>query len=186
MGEHGSQEIRGVQVPHDWPVKKRGDEDQGVRTLQHLLNHHGSTLAPDGVFGRATEEAVIAFQTSGSLPADGLVNGATWEGLVVELAMGDSGEAVKALQVQLYVRGTIPTVDGEFGPRTDISVRRFQVFLNLQADGVARTPTWRTLVATEYVPMAGQGPGRDLQGEDDWRARLLAKIRPTGPNFKLE
>lgn len=165
-----------------WPAKQRGDRDQAVRTLQHLLNHHGAALEPDGVFEAGTEAEVRRFQAAGDLPADGAVGPATWEALVVDVAHGDRGEAVKALQVQLYVRGTVPTVDGEFGVRTDISVRRFQVFRGLPADGVVRTGTWRTLLATEYVPMAGGEAGSDLAGENDWRAQLLKKIRPAGPN----
>jgi hypothetical protein len=31
--------------------------------------------------------------------------------------------------------------------------------------------------------MAGGDAGVALEGENDWRTRLLAKIRPTGPNF---
>lgn len=167
----------------EWPVKQLGDQDQAVRSLQHLLNFHGATLEPDGVFGEATQAAVKEFQTAHALPDDGVVVPATWQALVTDVANGDSGEAVKAAQVQLYVRGTLPTVDGVFGIKTDISVRRFQVFRGLEGTGIVNTDTWRTLLATEYVPMAGGDAGVALEGENDWRTRLLAKIRPTGPNF---
>lgn len=167
----------------EWPVKQVGDQDQAVRTLQHLLNFHGSSLEPEGVFGEATGAAVKRFQVGHSLTDDGVAGPLTWAALVVEVANGDSGEAVKAAQVQLYVRGTLPTVDGVFGVRTDISVRRFQVFRGIAGDGVVNAATWRTLLATEYVPMAGGDAGVALEGENDWRAKLLAKIRPTGPNF---
>ncbi|MEX0789234.1 MAG: peptidoglycan-binding protein [Actinomycetota bacterium] len=168
----------------EWPVKQLGDQDQTVRTLQHLLNFHGSSLEPDGVFGEATQAAVKEFQTGHAPPDDGVAGPLTWPSLVVEVANGSAGEAVKAAQVQLYVRGTLPTVDGVFGVRTDISVRRFQVFRGLEGTGIVNTDTWRTLLATEYVPMAGGDAGEALEGENDWRTRLLAKIRPTGPNFE--
>lgn len=167
----------------EWPVKKQGDQDQGVRTLQHLLNSSGASLEPDGVFGDATEAAARHFQHENGLPEDGVVGAATWQALVTDIAHGAEGEAVKAAQVQLYVRGSLPTVDGRFGVQTDISVRRFQVFRGLEADGVVRTDTWRTLLGTEYVPMAGGDAGSELEGENDWRIKLLSKIRPTGPNF---
>ncbi|HEU4867073.1 MAG TPA: peptidoglycan-binding protein [Actinomycetota bacterium] len=167
----------------EWPVKQLGDQDQAVRSLQHLLNFHGATLEPDGVFGEATQAAVKEFQTAHALPEDGVVDASTWQALVTDVGNGDAGEAVKAAQVQLYVRGTLPTVDGVFGVRTDISVRRFQVFRGLEGTGIVNTDTWRTLLATEYVPMAGGDAGVALEGENDWRTRLLAKIRPTGPNF---
>ncbi|CAN5892103.1 hypothetical protein BH23ACT12_BH23ACT12_19860 [soil metagenome] len=167
----------------EWPAKQLGDQDQGVRTLQHLLNHHGAALEPDGVFGEATRAAVKQFQSSNALAGDGVVGPLTWPALVVDVGMGASGEAVKAAQVQLYVRGTLPTVDGVFGVRTDISVRRFQVFRGLTGDGTVNPGTWLSLVATEYIPMAGGDAGVALESENDWRIRLLAKIRPTGPNF---
>jgi peptidoglycan hydrolase-like protein with peptidoglycan-binding domain len=170
-------------MAHEWPILKPGDQNQVVRTLQHLLNDHGSELEPDGVFGEKTEAAVKAFQAAQGLPDDRAVGPSTWPALVVEVGNGSSGEAVKAAQVQLYVRGTLPTVDGIFGVRTDISVRRFQVFRGLEGTGVVNADTWRTLLATEYVPMAGGDAGVALEGENDWRTRLLAKIRPTGPNF---
>lgn len=166
-----------------WPVKQLGDQDQAVRTLQHLLNFHGAALEADGVFGEETRAAVKEFQQAHALTDNGVVGPLTWPALVTDVGNGDSGEAVKAAQVQLYVRGTLPTVDGVFGVRTDISVRRFQVFRGLEGTGIVNTATWRTLLATEYVPMAGGDAGVALEGENDWRARLLAKIRPTGPNF---
>src|SRR5688500_18394589 len=98
----------------EWPVKQLGDQDQGVRSLQHLLNLHGAALEPDGVFGEATQAAVKEFQTAHALTDDGVVVPATWQALVTDVGNGDSGEAVKAAQVQLYVRGTLPTVDGVF------------------------------------------------------------------------
>lgn len=169
----------------EWPVKQLGDQDQAVRTLQHLFNFHGSALETDGVFGEATQAAVKQFQTAHALTDDGVVGPLTWPALVSDVANGDTGEAVKAAQVQLYVRGTLPAVDGVFGVRTDISVRRFQVFRGLEGTGVVDTNTWRTLLATEYVPMAGGDAGGALEGENDWRIKLLSKIRPTGPNFGL-
>lgn len=169
----------------EWPVKQLGDQDQAVRTLQHLLNFHGASLEPDGVFGEATRAAVKDFQTSNGLTVDGMAGPLTWPALVTNVGNGDSGEAVKAAQVQLYVRGTLPAVDGVFGVRTDISVRRFQVFRGMEGTGVVNTETWRTLLGTEYVPMAGGEAGGALEGENDWRIKLLSKIRPTGPNFGL-
>ncbi|HEX2149743.1 MAG TPA: peptidoglycan-binding protein [Actinomycetota bacterium] len=167
----------------EWPVKQLGDQDQAVRTLQHLLNHHGCDLEADGVFGEATQAAVKAFQAANGVADDGIAGPATWPALVVDVGNGASGEAVKAAQVQLYVRGTLPNVDGVFGIRTDISVRRYQVFRGLSGEGTVNQETWRSLLATEYVPMAGGDAGVALEGENDWRTRLLAKIRPTGPNF---
>lgn len=49
----------------------RGDE---VRTLQILLGN----LDVDGIFGKKTKAAVIAYQTANGLVADGIVGAKTW------------------------------------------------------------------------------------------------------------
>lgn len=111
----------------EWPVRRQGDRDHVVRTIQLLLSFHGESVNADGVFGAATAEAVARFQSEKGVAADGVVGGETWEALLVEVKKGDRGEAVRAAQAQLYIRGTLPGVDGDFGIKTDISVRRLQV-----------------------------------------------------------
>jgi chitosanase len=56
----------------------RGEE---VRLLQQSLAAAGHALEPDGVFGPATERAVIAFQHARGLVADGIAGPATWAAL---------------------------------------------------------------------------------------------------------
>ncbi len=41
-----------------WLVQKTGSIGVDVRTLQHLLTHHGHTVGADGEFGPATQAAV--------------------------------------------------------------------------------------------------------------------------------
>ena len=59
------------------------------------------------------------------------------------LRRGSSGEAVRELQRLL---GGL-TVDGQFGPRTEESVRAFQRRHNLTVDGVVGPITWGRLLA---------------------------------------
>ena len=40
-----------------WPLVRSGSHEHPTKTLQHLLNAHGSTLAVDGIFGPRTEAA---------------------------------------------------------------------------------------------------------------------------------
>src|SRR3954470_15894725 len=53
----------------------RGDD---VMTLQQRLRALGIALDTDGLFGRATRDAVISFQHSVNLTPDGVVGAATW------------------------------------------------------------------------------------------------------------
>lgn len=56
----------------------RGDE---VARAQALLKPTAGATRVDGIFGRATEAAVIAFQKSKGLTADGVIGAQTWRAL---------------------------------------------------------------------------------------------------------
>lgn len=58
------------------------------------------------------------------------------------LRRGTSGEEVRNLQSKLFV-----TVDGEFGPKTEKAVIRFQQMHGLVADGVVGPATWKAIGA---------------------------------------
>lgn len=128
-----------------WPTVRRGDVGEQVRTVQYLLRQHGATLAVDGDFGPITEAAVTSFQSSHGLPATGVVVDSTWSALVVTVGNGSSGEAVKAVQSQLNIRGYVLVVDGVFGPLTEAAVRDFQSGQALPVDGVVAPSTWSRL-----------------------------------------
>src|SRR5690606_18340582 len=51
---------------------KRGDRGEAVRNLQSALVRRGHAIVVDGVFGRATEQAVQRFQSEHGLDADGI------------------------------------------------------------------------------------------------------------------
>jgi peptidoglycan hydrolase-like protein with peptidoglycan-binding domain len=63
------------------PTLRLTDQGEAVTVLQSLLNRHGHGLAEDGHFGRATHEAVLAFQAAQALSVDGVVGPATWAAL---------------------------------------------------------------------------------------------------------
>ena len=52
---------------------------QDVQTLQRLLYRAGLGVIQDGIFGRITQEAVMAFQKENKLTPDGIVGPKTWE-----------------------------------------------------------------------------------------------------------
>jgi len=69
-----------------YPTTRRGSIGAYVLVLQDSLNKLGySTGGLDGVFGNVSEIAVIAFQKSRGLSADGIVGCITWSTLMYEV-----------------------------------------------------------------------------------------------------
>lgn len=64
------------------PVLKKGVKGESVKALQHLLTGYGFACDPDGSFGPATLEQLLAFQASCDLGADGSCGPATWAALL--------------------------------------------------------------------------------------------------------
>ena len=67
-----------LEDPH--PQLQQGADRPAVRELQQKLNAAliAPPLVPDGIFGPVTRQAVLAFQTSRGLVADGVVGPETW------------------------------------------------------------------------------------------------------------
>ena len=91
-------------------------------------------VAQDGAWGPITQGAVLAFQHSHNLTADGIVGPQTWGAMNASpkppsptptnrptIAQGASGDAVKVLQQRL---GAL-VVDGQFGPATNNRLRQW-------------------------------------------------------------
>ena len=55
-----------------------GARGQAVTALQQALIRHGYKLTADGIYGRATRQAVRAFQQKHKLKVDGIVGSQTW------------------------------------------------------------------------------------------------------------
>ncbi|MGW8761835.1 peptidoglycan recognition protein family protein [Streptomyces sp. NPDC055815] len=130
-----------------WPVLHNGDAGDRVRALQHLLVRRGATITVDGAFGPATEQAVRDFQTLVTATSDGYAGNQTWHQLVVPVRQGNTGDAVKAVQLLLTAKGLPTDVDGAFGPGTLASVTAFQNAAGLPADGLADARTLGRLLA---------------------------------------
>lgn len=74
-------------------LTKLGDRTATVTQIQNLLSANGyPTGGVDGIFGEKTRQAVIAFQTSQGLQADGVVGPQTWAALS-KLAPPAQGQA---------------------------------------------------------------------------------------------
>lgn len=65
------------------PVIRKGDVSPATCAAQAALNYHGyGWINPDGVFGPATETAVINFQRKNGLDTDGVIGPNTWPKLM--------------------------------------------------------------------------------------------------------
>ena len=130
----------------------------------------------DGRFGNATKEAVMAFQKSLGLDADGKAGTLTLNALYdaadenttsyatatssTTLQYGDTGERVRLLQEALKGLGyTIGTVDGKFGLVTRAAVIAFQKAKSLKADGLAGTKTLDLLFSAANTPGSSSPSG---------------------------
>ena len=111
-------------------------------------------VAQDGAWGPITQGAVLAFQHSHNLTADGIVGPQTWGAMNASpkppsptptnrptIAQGATGDAVRVLQQRL---GAL-VVDGQFGPATNNRLRQWQGQHGLAADGVCGPLTWAAL-----------------------------------------
>jgi peptidoglycan hydrolase-like protein with peptidoglycan-binding domain len=150
-----------------FPVQSRGDRGTDVEAIQGLFRfHQGGTanagggrgvttgarnpivVALDGIFGDSTDAGVRAFQASRGLPQTGVVDGATWQALVVTIGPGSTGEPVRAVQAQLREKrgATSVPLDGVFGPSTTTAVKAFQAHMGLAQTGSVDAVTWRALI----------------------------------------
>lgn len=158
-----------------------GYRGQGAADLQYFLRFIGTfnpaveTPVIDGIFGPATEQAVISFQREYGLPRTGVVDLQTWEaiysvyqGLIQSLPAGyfsDSTEPYPGFPVRLGSRGEevrriqnylnviseaypqIPKLeaDGIFGPATQAAVLAFQSLFGLTPDGTVALLTYNRI-----------------------------------------
>ena len=145
------------------PTVYSGSRGESVKTLQAQLNAKGFNAGSvDGIFGKNTRAAVLAFQKANGLAADGIVGKLTWAKLYDTTAAlpaasttagtqptvyrGSRGDAVRRLQELLNKKGfDCGAVDGIFGSKTYAAVVAFQKANGLSADGIVGPLTWGKL-----------------------------------------
>jgi peptidoglycan hydrolase-like protein with peptidoglycan-binding domain len=140
-----------------WPTVSTGDHDHPIATLQYLLRANGHSVQVDSRFGLAVEKAVRAFQKRKHLTVDGVAGPRTWAALIVVVQRASRGDAVRGVQGELDTRQVAGssiglTVDGIFGPETEMAVRAFQDDAGLAVDGVVGPTTWSALVRGVLLP----------------------------------
>ena len=136
------------------PTIQLGATGKVVRRLQRALRRTPNpTLPVDGVFSSQLEAVVKDFQEGAGLAADGIVGPLTWNALpdgrpMPVLKQGSSGDVVRSLQRVLTNGasgqwGTTPQgIDGAFGPHTAASLKAFQGWGSVTADGIVGDQTW--------------------------------------------
>jgi murein DD-endopeptidase MepM/ murein hydrolase activator NlpD len=139
----------------------------------------------DGYYGAGTQQAVVRFQRSRGLLADGIAGRRTRRSLGRYgrpllgrrvLVQGRVGFDVSQLQFLLAWHGfPSGSFDGGFGGRTDHALRRFQRWARLGADGVAGPATFAALRTPP--PRSPLGFVRPLQ------TGLGDRFGPRGPTF---
>lgn len=114
---------------------RRGVAGEPVRILQEKLG-----VMNDGIFGQATYNALIQYQTDNGLSPDGIAGPDTFTAMelpeLVLLHRPLRGQQVKRLQEGLGL-----TADGVFGPGTEAAVKQLQEANGLEPDGIAGPQT---------------------------------------------
>ena len=139
-----------------WLAPEAGAASARVAALQVALRAHGFDPGPvDGINGRLTRQALLAFQRKRGLECDGTLDRKTRRALgrrgrpllgQRQLAVGAIGWDVAVLEFRLRRHGLSGrAVDGRFGPATARALRRYQRRNSLDPDGIAGPNTYRVL-----------------------------------------
>jgi peptidoglycan hydrolase-like protein with peptidoglycan-binding domain len=141
------------------PIVKYGSTGSYVEQVQKAI---GVTV--DGDFGKATSQALAAYQKAHGLVADAICGSATWKvidanpvaiapaapaSLVAHavLSLGSRGEDVKTFQKLINkIYGTAALeIDGIYGAASVRAAKQFQKDRGLVQDGITGAATWREL-----------------------------------------
>lgn len=151
-----------------YQILKIGDRDDYVLALQNKLKELGFfSGTATGYFGTRTQQAVIDYQTTHELTADGKAGPETLTSIMgrdFEITRdnrsdtlgdtdadcpvpGDKGVSVSEIQNKLKELEyySYPSITGYYGPVTEQAVRLFQSMNGLKADGITGTETMALL-----------------------------------------
>lgn len=146
----------------------KGSTGSDVTNIQNKLQHYGyDPGTPDGVFGGATERAVIYFQKRNGLTPDGFVGRDTWDVLFsgcyvisigkyeypgYDITIGVTGPAVEKVQTRLNELGYDAGVaDGIYGQGSRTAVGNFQTKNSIQVDEIIDRDCWNLLFSSNAL-----------------------------------
>lgn len=147
-----------------YPTLSQGKTGAAVTRLQRRLRQLGYfNTNPTGNFGRITKDAVIAFQRSYRITANGIVNRQTWNALMGSSPTPGrsslSTQQVRELQVRLRQLGYLNAdATGNVGPMTREAVIAFQRNNGLPVDGIANAQVLDSVrrVSTGGIQQSGR------------------------------
>ena len=140
-----------------------GDKSDEIKEYQQLLYEKGFlTYAPDGVFGKQTQNAVRRFQEENGLVVDGCLGKSTIQLLKsgksddFRFTVGMEGADVQRIQERLAHYGYLKSgqVTGYYGDKTKTAVKTFQSRNKLPSDGEVGYETIRKLLSSDATKAA--------------------------------
>ena len=147
-------------APFTEPLSK-GYEGPLVATVQSRLMVLGymDDDEPTEHFGSLTKDALTIFQKHNNLPADGVLQEATYSALfsttaeAYVLQIGDAGDDVIDVQERLYELGYLGKdyITGTYGEKTEAAVKDFQRSNKLGDDGKVGSATMERLYSDDVV-----------------------------------
>jgi peptidoglycan hydrolase-like protein with peptidoglycan-binding domain len=154
-------ENTGGQDDHPWPEVQLDAYVRGVAAILGRLNKSSDWCAghkeyalprgrkPDPSFDMPGFRAKVQEILNGTAPAPKLIPNVDARSGKATLRRGanNSIELVKELQQVLHV-----TINGDFGPRTESTLRKFQLENNLVPDGIVGPKTW-LLIDKVLIPL---------------------------------
>ena len=173
-----------------WPNLTKNNTGVNVKALQCLLNYrnNNTALSEDGSFGPAVYNAVVAFQKSKNLTANGIAGKDTLSKLVAVVQNGAVNRAVTAAQHLLHKFESL-TIDGSFGSGCLTAVKAFQKRMELSVDGSIGPTTWQYLFGYDSYPggggtTPGTTPYKDYLGQDILTSSQVALLNGNKPFYQ--
>lgn len=163
---------------------QNGDEGEDIRRIQTRLYEMGYLARENqvtGVFGDATQEAVVKLQSVNGLDQDGKVGRKTMNLLYSDevkpnlLSFGEKSDVVLEAQKRLKTLGYMTSEpDGAYGNDTVLAVKQFQSKNNQVVDGYLGPSTRIALNSSDAVP---NGLGLGDSGESIQKVQnMLSKL----------
>ncbi|MBX3170149.1 MAG: peptidoglycan-binding protein [Candidatus Eremiobacteraeota bacterium] len=134
--------------------------------------------------GKTTDDDVRVTGHPGESANAAPPNFGAWGAASPGLRRGQSGDDVKNLQHQLNAQGAGLKADGEFGPKTEKALRKFQGRKGLEQDGVAGAATHKQLakgLTLNKDMLLSQGSqGSKVRGAQELMNRLGGDLKTDG------